>query len=236
MSSAVYNPNIDDEIGGNNETIDNEIHKYLFVYSSERCPHSKKLLRQLKKMKLNEDIEQNMTPLDIMDIIKNRQDIPEYLEYVPALIITDEDSYELLDRLYGNEILEWINKQKMTKGHTKNSFEQVVGTYAPKDYHGRNKFAVEIECDKYGKPIDNDPAQFQIPLDQNNKHVNTNDYMEYESGRNKIDEEFGIKSSVSLSMDPNRRKRTKSKGVKSFQSSNSSKSNKNGQRYAAYNA
>jgi len=224
MNFASYNARVVDEKSDNEEA-----NKYILFFSSQKCPHSKKMLRLLKKTKLDPKVEERMVPLDVMERITRRQEIPNYVEYVPALIISDEDSETLIDILYGNDVIEWVKKQVPKK--PKQSFSE-SGGYASKDCYSRHDFAAKIEVDKHGRPVNDDPAQFQIPMDQGKRNVATDDFSKYQQELAEQNEEFGISSG--LPAVPKQSKTKAKGGVSSFQSGGSTK--KSNQRFASYNS
>jgi hypothetical protein len=65
---------------------------YLVFYSSKYCIPSKQFIEYLEQNKNSIKETQCVRVCDIIDLINNKDEIPDYLESVPAIIITDSET------------------------------------------------------------------------------------------------------------------------------------------------
>jgi hypothetical protein len=168
----IYNPNICDS----NSELENDNYEFLFVYSSKKCKHSKKLINELSKTDLNPNIK--IIPVDIIELYKQNKPIPDYIDYVPALIFSDINTRTAEEIKYGNEIYEWVKDNSQKKSFHDND------KYPSRNLYGNVKYKPLIKTNKNGQPIDKSPAQFQIADVKNDKKNSLDDLL------NKYNEEY----------------------------------------------
>jgi len=145
----MYSPTITDD---SNE--EDPEYNYILVYSSKRCKHSKRLIQLMKQLNIDPSIQ--ITPIDIVDLIRQRKEIPNYINYVPALVISNPIIDTLQSIKYGDEIHDWLHAHTPKKSYTES------GGFASKNFYGRVKFRPQIKTDKHGRPLDESPSQFII--------------------------------------------------------------------------
>lgn len=232
MSFAQYNPSIQNDT----EEEEEDDYNYILFHSSRKCPHSKKLIKLLNESDIDPTVQSRIVIMDIIERYKNRLEIPDYIKFVPALIISDPLRDEVEAILYGDEIRAWAQKHKR-----KQSFTTVDGgcNFAPRNCYSRHNFGLNIEVDKFGKPVDQDPTQFQIATDQNRKKDIQDDYQKFQEEYNKQNEEFGIQGGASygttIDDKPKRKGRGKKKnGISSFQGGGGLGGKGSSGKYASY--
>jgi hypothetical protein len=176
-----------------------ELLNYILFYSSVKCQHSNNLIDYLKTADVDPEVQNRMTIMDIVERYNNNQEIPDYIDFVPALVISNAHKDEVESILYGDEIKNWAQQHKKKKSVTATTATEGSSNFAPRDCYTRHNFADNIELDKYGKPVDQDPSQFQISTEIKNKRDIQDDFMKFQEEYTKQNEEFGIHGNATSS-------------------------------------
>lgn len=129
--------------------------EYSLIISSSKCPYSTKIINLLNDSNINLPLE----VYDVQHFIKSGQDIPNYVDGTPELIISNTEGQIQQVLLGYQQVSEWIESNKPKQQHDINSKKSKLSSTNTSsftsiaDSHGKCRLPPpKIQVDEYGRP------------------------------------------------------------------------------------
>lgn len=152
MSNCCYNSHVDlyepDEQESSSDT------ELTIFFSSTGCKFSKELQKFIDENKdyLTDD---SISIYDIITLNKGGVDIPEYVDYVPVLIVSDSNTKEIVNDgiIYGHEaITEYLNKKLGIKAKRSGNWaRKIPRPKSASEAQALSTSVFNIPCERKGK-------------------------------------------------------------------------------------
>lgn len=200
----LYDPRMQTQYSNYMPTQDVPELEYSLIFSSVGCKYSNKIIDLIRES----DITINLDVYDIQHFLQNGEDIPNYVDGTPQLIVSKKNQTpggggQVTQILLGfKQVSSWINNNIRKPNHSvssnKKGSSNGSGDYVSIDRsHGNCKFAPPkiTDFDEYGRPIA-DASIFSIPTEDRGSKGNI-DMASIENERSQLDKQFGMAPGLS---------------------------------------